>query len=275
MSSRKISRRSGRSGGCRTCGSKKRITGKFQPPETGTEFDVLIGDGSTSSIFAIAASGRSFGVKEPLIRSYRMKPRIGGWSVNFVSKGRRYRIDGTPEMIARRIEKILKKDKTPIDDQPIWDWLNAVWISREPNRATTPRGMSMKIGKKAVGPKTSHLEVSIPNIGPKVWNILSIFGMKGAFTEDLWKDAIEWVGFLINPAQSVHTGCDECYEAWRKIILDSDPAEVDSAHAAAKWIWNAHNSINVKLGKQPLSFEAAVVANNWAFVIDGQKVVPV
>ena len=194
--------------------------------------------------------------------------------MSFAVGGEKHLLTGTPAMIAHRIAGLMRKHKKNVDIQTVWDWLNMVWISREPGRALTQEGMPFRITEEDIL-GTGHLDPSFPSIEHVAFCILSVFGVKGGFDKEKWASAVGIVDWLIDPAKNESVGCDDCFGAWVKFRLEHPYEEVENEHEAAKWAWGVRNAVLEASGRRKIGFAESVLAYHWAFTVSGTKTEPV
>ena len=258
---------------CATCGAKSksrvaRSAALSDAVAKATNVEAMGGD----TIPPPSPEDISFGVEEPLISSWKVRPPKGNWDVSVRVKGRARRFSGPPRKIALDILNAHKSNGLPMTSQKVWDWLNTVWGKRDPGRAIMVNGRT----RSSAAPPSpdAHVYTTPEHYGPRLWASLSLFGMKGAFDKESWISAINQVTRLIDPQESWATGCEECFSEWAKIRMDTPPDKVENEHDAAKWVFDAHNRVNKKLGKRVLAFHVAVRENGWAFKIINNKTTP-
>lgn len=89
---------------------------------------------TTTDVFASQHLFDKHGVHYPLIRNWEMMPPKGGWSVSIMINGKSRLIEGRPRQIAEMIYMHYNLAGRPVPLGNIWDFLNMVWISRDPSR---------------------------------------------------------------------------------------------------------------------------------------------
>lgn len=226
---------------------------------------------SSPDLYASSKSIPDIGLTEPVILNWAYRPPAGGWSVDLRIGGQRRRFSGSPTSMVNEISSAYEAAGRKVSTQKIWDYLNSVWAARDPNRII--RKAQKKVAEAETDPN-AHLQASPMSYGPRVWGMLSLFGVKGHFDHDAWMSAIAFVSKILDPAGSPG-GCDECHETWTKWKIANNPFDVTNEHEAADWVWRLHNEVNKKLGKPRLNFAQAVRANQWAFEIIEDQTVPI
>ena len=196
-------------------------------------------------------------VSSPAIRNASMMPPMGGWGVTLMVKGRKVYYNGAPKQMVQRIVadyKVLATVDVPV--MKVWNYLNSVWISRDPSRA-----LKAKPTSEPTLVNDSHLTNSVDISGPYLWTMLSVFGKPGMFHKENFLGAIDYLMSLFSGDTALR--CEQCIESLTKWRISHPPGEVENSSAAAGWVFGLHNEVNVLLGKPPLDFSEAVVKHGW------------
>lgn len=197
-------------------------------------------------------------MNEPAIKQWQIKPIPGGWGLIYELHGQRWSIDGpTPRRIVAEIAKIQAVNNAYVGDAPIWDYCNAIWTAKAPDRAvkTVVRPVKPSV------PSRDHWEHGPERYGPILWFWLHSFGMK--FDKDGWDQAINRITDLLNPETSPMNGCPTCFSEWQAILGTEKPFDISNEDQAARWSFNVHNRINKKLGKPTYPLAVAAKLYGW------------
>lgn len=226
---------------------------------------------SAPDLYASIKSIPEIGVNEPVIQNWRYRPPAGGWAVELSVSGAKMRFNSPPATMVGEISRAYNAVGRQVPTSKIWDYLNMVWSQRDPNRVVRKQ---QKAVDEAKADPNAHLEVSPSTFGPRLWGMMSLFGIKGQFDKGAWESTIAYVTKVLDPALSPG-GCDECHETFTLYRLNHDPALVSDEHQAAWWVWNLHNEVNKKLGRAIMPFEQAVRIHQWAFEIVETQAKPI
>ncbi len=227
---------------------------------------------SGTDLHASLTSIPVIGKNEPVVLNWKNRPPAGGWGVTVSIGGTLETFDGPPRRIADRIYHAYNRAGRTVPINRVWDFLNMTWTSRDPSRALRQEALTQ--ATKTIIRPNAHLDASPATFGPRVWGMLSLFGMKGQFDKLAWLNAVSYVTRLLDPATNP-AGCDECHLTFTSWRLENQPEKIESEHQAARWIHELHNIVNKKLGKPVIPFEEAVRLNQWAFTLDTGTAVPV
>lgn len=199
----------------------------------------------------------------PAIRNAEMFPPAGGWGVVYTLLDQEWKIQGNSfRIIFDAVKDIQKANNVYDDDESIWDELNEIWTARDPQR--TIRGWKKQRPKAVKSNRPSdrsHWQFGPEIWGPLAWNWLHSFGC--VFDKEQFLATIERIAFMLDPNRSEHTGCDRCFEEWKRITTMSPPDSVYDEASAARWSWNAHNQVNKKLGKRIFPWASAARRYGW------------
>lgn len=201
-----------------------------------------------------------------------MQPPMGGWAVNVELQGERRVIAGhTPAAVFDNLMKFARSLNFPMVDIEAQRILNDDWVRRDPGRAHhayVASAMTPFVHKPPEA-KHSHIMAGKPYYhgpsrwGPAAWLWLNAFGMRGAWNKDDWDATIDRITFLLNSARSPGTGCPECFKEWLSLCKKNDPKKIDQQALAMRFVFNSHNEVNRKLGKQQLTWKDAIYMHGW------------
>lgn len=200
-------------------------------------------------------------MNEPAIKGWRLRPPLGGWSVDYAIGDQRWSFNGQPDQIVADLFQIAEKNGAMEEIEEAWDYCNAQWCSADPKRCLSASGEARP--KPRVYRGNNHSSVAPRQYGSRIWLWLNTFGMAVEFDKDYWLCTIDRVSRFLDPEISPKTGCVICSNEWDWICDLRPPNLVCNAQDAAKWVWKAHNQVNRKLGKPIVSWESAVVNNFW------------
>lgn len=226
---------------------------------------------SGTDLHASLSSIPTIGKSEPVILNWKNRPPSGGWGVTVSIGGTLETFDGPPRRIADRIYHAYSRAGRPVPLGRVWDFLNMTWTARDPSRAIRQEAVDQ--AARTIFRPNAHLDSSPATFGPRVWGMLSLFGMKGHFDKLAWLNSVAYVTRLLDPASNP-AGCDECHLTFTSWRLENPPEKIEDEHQASRWIHELHNVVNKKLGKPVIPFEEAVRLNQWAFTLDTGTAVP-
>jgi hypothetical protein len=89
---------------------------------------------------------------EPAIKNWRNFPPSGGWGVTYTLSGQSFSFTGAPAKIVEQIRKVQVSNGVYESDDAIWDYVNAVWCSRDTTRCIRSMAFpteSMKVTRTA------------------------------------------------------------------------------------------------------------------------------
>jgi hypothetical protein len=193
----------------------------------------------------------------PAIKSWRVRPVPGGWGpLTFKVAGHAHTLMGSnPSTLAKQLEALLRNNGEFVSVEEVWARLNAIWCERDPSRCIA-----------APAEPADHRLTHPGEYGPALWATLSVFGMRHSFDRDRWLAAVRQVTAMLDPAESPDTGCSECYEKWRDYVSGNPPEALSSPSEVARWVYDIHDAVNVKLGKWRPRFAEA--ARLWAWDVE-------
>lgn len=198
-----------------------------------------------------------------IIKHWQNRPIPGGWGLTYSEGGQTWSIQGqNPGRVVAKIVQVQTVNGTFVGEEPIWDYCNAIWAQRSPDRAqVTNRATSIDIPKPSITPSRGHWEHGPEKFGPILWFWLHSFGM--VFDKEHWRMAINRIGFLLDPGVCPKNGCEKCFSEWKVIMATEKPYDVSNEKEAAEWSWKVHNRINKKLGKRQFAFSTAAKMYGW------------
>lgn len=152
-----------------------------------------------------------YGMDEPALRAWKEMPPMGGWGVSILANGSKPFVDGPPLQIADKIDSIYKFVGQEVPVRVIWNYLNHMWLSRDPKRAL--------IG--VTPPPSSELD-------RKPWDYTTLaIQWLGSFTRkfdtDKWVSAIQHISALVDPANQHDTADADFFERLTKARIESTP----------------------------------------------------
>ena len=109
--------------------------------------------------------------------------------------------------------------------------------------------------------------------GSHIWNFLAQFGRCWTKQEQ-WLSAISFVTDCLNPDEpgNHNTGCDRCYDHWKRFLQILPPEKVENALEAGVWVHFIHNQVNnlATPRKPPISYNQAarIKGYGWALLQD-------
>lgn len=208
------------------------------------------------------------------IRNHQIRPIPGGWSLSYNHNGQEFRVTGhTPRAIVERIAGIQRANGNYQGDQDIWEYCNAVWESKAPERAmklAQPKTAEVKgIGKSfkheaeraPIDNSTTHWVQDPAHYGPIIWFWLHFFGHK--FNKEDWMMTINRITQILDPDASPGTGCATCFAEWQAILSFVPPDVVTDEASAARWSFDAHNRVNKKLKKPVRGWAQCAKLYGW------------
>jgi hypothetical protein len=201
----------------------------------------------------------------PAIRNWQMQPPQGGWSVTVSFRGYERFLNGSdPHQILSQAKAFARGVGHTPEPWEIESMLNGVWTSRDPGRAlpTAVHKPTTEGSRKKAATSPAYHGPAL--YGAQIWGWLNTFGMIGSFSPSAWKDAIERTSKLLNPTISPQTGCATCFNEWMDILETNRPEWVANEAMAAKWVFDAHNRVNAKLGKKLMPWDSAVRKFGWS-----------
>lgn len=178
----------------------------------------------------------------------------------------------SPRSVVSRIQeafKMVPKDLNPFrSTSEIWDFCNAVWTQRDPKRSVVSIGPEAETANAALRradlTKAYNHHITKPEYyGAQIWLWLNTFPMRGQFDKKHWIMTIERITKMLDPSRSHSVGCSKCYAEWKDILSRQPYKSVDNEQQAAKWVFDAHNQVNYKLGKPKVTWNAIVQKYAW------------
>jgi len=92
----------------------------------------------------------------------------------------------------------------------------------------------------------------VPGVwGPIVWNILHQLSIQQEIPQQFQKDKILQYKWLIEHIESI-IPCEEC----RKHVQQYRRSHPTYMNNPKEWMWEFHNAVNQRLGKEPFPFES-------------------
>lgn len=205
----------------------------------------------------------------PAISNWQHTPPMGGWNVSVILNDHKIFAQGhTPFAVLSSAMQQAKSIGSDISESEMKEYLNQLWIERDPVRAIggqpTPRRVETTETKRVTTTrKGGKIFIGPSRWGTQAWLWLNTFGVPGCFDRIEWESMIRRLERMLSPARSPSTGCSECFKEWLQISKDSNPLSVIDNKQAAKWVFEAHNRVNKKLGKPALSWETVAAVNGW------------
>lgn len=74
----------------------------------------------------------------PAIRSYEIRPPVGGWGIEYEYKGQKFPFTGGWRDILRKLRNLYQKNGERLSEDDAMDILNNIWCGRDPERCMTP-----------------------------------------------------------------------------------------------------------------------------------------
>lgn len=195
---------------------------------------------------------------EPAIKNWKVRPVPGGWGpLTFKVGGQTHTLMGSqPKVLAKQLEALLRNNGEFVSEEDTWARLNEIWCERDPGRCYS----------LAEDPDRDFRETHPGEYGQALWATISVFGMAHDFDHARWMAAVDQVTTMLDPAKSPKTGCGECFEKWRDYVGSNPPEELGSPAEIARWVYDIHDAVNIKLKKRRLSFAEA--ARLWAWDVE-------
>lgn len=172
-----------------------------------------------------------------------------------------------------KIASIQRANSVYQGDQEIWDYCNAVWEAKAPDRVTpsvTQTASAVKgIGKSfkheaeraPINNSTAHWVQDPAHYGPILWFWLHFFGH--SFNKEEWLTTIARITRILDPVASPGTGCSTCFAEWQAIVSFIPPDAVTDEASAARWSFDAHNRVNKKLKKPVRGWAQCAKLYGW------------
>lgn len=206
---------------------------------------------------------------QPAIRGWQSQPPAGGWPFTYhAENGQKFPLKGfTAQQVVDNLNSVLKLNGWFISDAHSWAIANGVWTARDPERALVGAVTIDQLpAREEFQPVRSaghrpHWDAKPENYGRALWMYLHTFG--SVFDRTCWLTAIDHVSHMLDPARSPSTGCAKCHAEWKSILRDSPRDAVNSEAEAAAWTFSAHNRVNQKMGKLPVTWRGAARLHSW------------
>lgn len=206
---------------------------------------------------------------QPAIRGWQSQPPAGGWPFTYIAEnGQKFPLKGfSAQQVVDNLNALLKLNQWYISDAHTWAIANGVWTSRDPERALPnavtvaqlpPREEFRPARESGHRP---YWETKPENYGRALWSYGHLFGC--TFNKQAWSAWIEHVSLMLDPRRSPSTGCAKCHAEWQGILHDSPPDAVNNEQDAAAWTFLAHNRVNAKIGKMPMTWRGAARMHSW------------
>lgn len=206
---------------------------------------------------------------QPAIRGWQSQPPAGGWPFTYhAENGQRFPLKGfSAQQVVDNLNSILKLNSWFISDSHTWAIANGVWTTKDPERsiagAVTIEQLPAREEFKPA-PATGHRPYwdTKPDIyGRNLWMWIHTFGCM--FDKDEWMMTIRHISHMLDPHHSPSTGCAKCHSEWQSILRETPSDMVNNEQDAAAWTFAAHNRVNAKIGKMPMTWRGAARMHSW------------
>lgn len=192
----------------------------------------------------------------------------GGWWANIPLRGQTVRVNGrTPVETYNASLTLLKRNNIIIRPQDLWVTLNIGWLARTPEKY---HGVNYQDLLAAAGAVDSGREdrrrrsYKPSDWGRHAWMWLNLFLAREEFHYRDFLTQCLYVLDLLNPNTNSELGCNDCYREWGMLVEDLKKNPGMDRDGARKWLWEAHNAVNKRIGKRELTFEQAAKAAFWS-----------
>ena len=220
---------------------------------------------TTSKNTLLDNRGREIKLDQCLVDSFAT-PR-GGWSVSFTINFNRVTIKANnARNVFTRSKKILHHNGIELSDKNIWLSLNAQWLTRVDDKDFL---VSKKEFNKIIGSEEedyTHEDYHHPSTwGSVEWNSLAFYLNVDPeyYSYETFISRCSVVLTLLDPSKSSRVGCVDCYKEFSALLDDLKTNPLYKLEEARKWLFNAHNLVNKKIGKKVIDFKTAKRLNKW------------
>jgi hypothetical protein len=193
-----------------------------------------------------------------------------GWRVVLPVNGQSIYIEGvTPADVYNRSLLTLRNNGVNISPADLWTSLNIQWMERTPDKhhMVPLRDLLMVARVRTPGVQvvadSRRRSYKPESWGKYAWGWLNLFLAREDFHFRDFLTQLLYVVDILNPDTNPEIGCAECYRDFRILVEDYKKNPGFTREDARKWLVDAHNSVNRKLGKKELNYEQASKAAFW------------
>lgn len=249
---------------CSSCGKKKKAAVQAAPGATMVARAMVAAEPVIQTGLLDKRSRQPIGTREPLVMN---KPG-GGWIVNFTVNGVPVAVAGetAAQCIAKERQIIAQNGlEDQWDEEEAWRQANLQWLN-----ASHPKNHRINIADLSPSAKEAEDEAGTggrnytpADWGSIAWRWLGLLLARDRFDQAQFVRVFREVVELLSPASNPSLGCKECYmEASKKLAeLQSKPPKTMTE--ARTFLFQFHNEVNQRIGKELLTFEQAEKDNFW------------
>ncbi len=165
-----------------------------------------------------------------------MPPR-GGWAIEL--DGRDYAAFSEGELV-EKIARFRRNNGGDTNETNIRRTIWNVFCHREPQRCSDRRNPANEVAIAAAPVVQRDLKPEV--MGPWIWQFLNLAAVRWNPGSSLWfNSTLDMVTVLLE--------CPICREEWRTVLHDNPPAGFQTPRDVCIWLNNAHNAVNIRIGK--------------------------
>ena len=216
-----------------------------------------------------AKNGVKLRLEHTLIDPYGVPKN--GWGIRVNVNNSFINIEGdTPAKVYLGLERLLRLNNVEFTSEDCWLNLNLVWYDR-----VAPRHhMVHKRDLLAIAEPVDNADITVATNDHSVtywgcfaWDFLGVYLAVDSYKTEDFRALLDILLSMLNPNLNPSIGHSEAYITLANELdrLDRDDRMILTKRSQARiWLVDFHNSVNVRLGKQKVSYDVAAKNYLWA-----------
>ena len=193
-----------------------------------------------------------------------------GWGCNINIKGSFIAIKGkNPVEVFLGLKRLLTLNNVEFTDEDCWLNLNIIWFKATNGKHHTVELTALLENAIPVEGETMDMthRVYPPTVwGRHAWNFMGCYLSGDAYKWETFRSILGIVSGMLDPTTNPSIGDGEAYLSLLIELENFDrhhTRKLFTRESARNWLVDYHNSVNVRLGKQKVSYDTAATNYLW------------